>query len=76
MFGLAAPEQTTEEFLASISRDGQFDSRTKKLFSSFLEHCDLVKFARYAPETQEIQQTFNVTRAFIEETKPVEKNGV
>ncbi len=75
-FGLAAPEQTTDEFLASISRDGHFDSRTQELLGSFLEHCDMVKFARHAPETAEIQRTFNITRDFIEETKPEEKNGI
>jgi hypothetical protein len=68
-FGLTAPEQTTEEFLVAVSRDDQFDTRTRELLGSYLEHCDLVKFAKYAPETAEIQRSFNVTRDFIEQTK-------
>ena len=75
-FGISAPEQTTEEFLLSISRDSVFDSKTKNLLASFLEHCDMVKYARYAPETAEIKQAFNVTRDFIEATKQENKNGV
>lgn len=75
-FGLCAPEQTTEEFLQSISQNGVFDSKTQKLLASFLDHCDMVKYARYAPETAEIQQAFNVTRDFIEGTKQENKNGI
>jgi len=75
-FGLSAPEQTTEEFLLSISKNGYFDSKTQQCFSSFLEHCDMVKFAKYAPETAEIQQAFNVTRDFIEGTKQETRNGI
>ena len=74
-FGLSAPEQTTDEFLSSISRDGYFHSGTQDLLKSFLEHCDLVKFARYVPETDEINRTFNVTRDFIEQTKQEVKDA-
>jgi len=68
-FGLHAPEQTTEEFLDGISRDGFFDLRRRMLLAAFLEHCDLVKFAKYGPTPDEIQQAFTSATTFIDETK-------
>ena len=41
----------------------------KALLNTFLNHCDLVKFAEYQPQTDDIQKTFDSCKAFIEETK-------
>ncbi len=68
-FGIHAPEQTTEEFLEAVSRDHVFDTSTRNTLKEFLSHCDMVKFAKYRPETGEIQKTFDITRDFIEQTK-------
>ncbi len=68
-FGLHAPEQTTEEFLGAIARDGHFDLRRRTLLREFLEHCDLVKFAKYGPSAREIEGAFTSTTTFIDETK-------
>ncbi len=68
-FGIHAPEQTTEEFLEAVSRNGVFDIPTKDTLKRFLSHCDMVKFAKYRPEISEIQKTINITRDFIEQTK-------
>ena len=68
-FGIRAPEETTEEFLQAIVHEKRFDDPTKDILKKFLEHCDLVKFARYVPLSEEIQKTFNITRDFIEKTK-------
>jgi hypothetical protein len=76
-FGLHAPEQTTEEFLADIARDGVFDLPRRTLLKSFLEHCDLVKFATYGPTPDEIQGAFTAAATFVDETKEeVTRGGV
>jgi LPXTG-motif cell wall-anchored protein len=74
-FGLRAPEQTTQEFLAEISRDGFFDLRRRTLLSDFLGHCDLVKFAKYGPTNEEIERVFTSATTFIEETKEASATG-
>jgi len=68
-FGLHAPEQTTEEFLGAIAHDGHFDLRRRTLLGEFLEHCDLVKFAKYGPSAHEIEGAFTSATTFIDETK-------
>ena len=68
-FHLKAPEQTTEEFLGSIQSDNAFNTAEKSLLKDFLIHCDLVKFARFQPETGDIQQTFDSCKAFITDTR-------
>jgi len=68
-FGLHAPEQTTEEFLFGLENAQKFPEKYKTLLKVFLNHCDLVKFAEYQPETEDIQNTFNSCRSFIEGTE-------
>ncbi len=68
-FGLHAPEQTTEEFLAGIDKGNQLPEKYNPLLKNFLVHCDLVKFAEHQPTTEDIQKTFDSCKAFIAETK-------
>ena len=41
----------------------------KESLEEFLTHCDLVKFAKHTPVTEQIQQTFDLVKEFIEKTK-------
>ncbi len=68
-FGLHAPEQTTEEFLAALGSDATLAPGHKSLLKNFLLHCDLVKFAAHEPSTEDIQKTFDSCKNFIGETK-------
>ncbi len=68
-FGLRAPEQTTEEFLIELRQGQPFGPAHQQLLQSFLEHCDLVKFAELQPSRDEAQATVAVCRRFIDETK-------
>jgi hypothetical protein len=68
-FGLRAPEQTTEEFLFGLENAPDFPDNYKTLLKKFLNHCDLVKFAEYQPGIEDIQNTFNSCRSFIEGTE-------
>lgn len=68
-FGLRAPEQTTEEFLAELGRSQPFAPAHKELLQSFLEHCDLVKFAEMEPTRGEAETAVALCRQFVDETK-------
>lgn len=68
-FNLKAPEQTTEEFLEAIVENNTLDSKYKGLLKDFLTHCDLVKFAKYTPQADEISNIYTAAKEFVEQTK-------
>ncbi len=41
----------------------------KRVVEEFLTHCDLVKFAKHDPTTDQLQRTFDLVKDFIERTK-------
>ena len=67
-FDLKAPERTTEEFLQEAGSTSLLSDDHKEMLGKFLQHCDMVKFARYGPTKEEIQKTFDLTMEFIEAT--------
>jgi hypothetical protein len=67
-FGLRAPEQTTEEFLISALATGGLIAAHRDLLEAFLQHCDLVKFARYCPTPSAMEETFESAKSFVEHT--------
>lgn len=68
-FRLKAPEMTTEEFLNSLKDTSRLSLEQKGLLGEFLNACDLVKFAKYAPSRPEADTVFETAKKFIEETK-------
>ncbi|MBW8039848.1 MAG: protein BatD [Planctomycetes bacterium] len=72
-FNLRAPERTTEEFLIELAGAEVLGANDKEDLGEFLIHCDLVKFARHNPATEQIQKTFDLVKNFIEKTKSDEK---
>ena len=66
-----APERTTEEFLTEMAITGKLEEKHKQLIRNFLEHCDLVKYAKYGPDNQEIEDTFNSAKTLVDETREV-----
>ena len=70
-FTIRAPEMTTEEFLFKLQEATLLTGNHKNLLKVFLKECDMVKFARYGPGVEEIDNSFNAAWRFIEETKPV-----
>jgi hypothetical protein len=67
-FGLRAPEQTTEEFLVSALATGGLIAAHRDLLEVFLQHCDLVKFARHRPTLSAMAETFESAKIFVEHT--------
>ncbi len=74
-FKLRAPELTTPEFLETIKKSNQLTSEHKLLLKEFLVCCDLVKFAKYGPSEKEIEDSAEIVRKFVDETKVVEQEG-
>ncbi len=60
-----APEQTTEEFLAAISRDHRFAGAIHELLQRFLESADRVKFAAYHPSAEAIETAIRTAREYL-----------
>jgi hypothetical protein len=72
-FNLAAPEMTTEEFLAALARErGAVPYDAYKL-SEFLEACDLVKYAALQVRSEDGQQALGIARAFVDATAAAEQ---
>jgi hypothetical protein len=71
-FQLRAPEQTTEEFLEQLKTSDALKPEYKLELRKFLEHCDLVKFARYQPSDEQINESLTMAEEFVEKTKSLE----
>lgn len=71
-FGLKAPEMTTPEFLWSLKTTTELDPEHKGTLDEFLNFCDAVKFAKYGPTADEIEQGYSLVRKFVDETRPAE----
>jgi hypothetical protein len=63
---IRAPEQTTEEFLASASRDPRFTAEVVRRLKAFLEAADLVKFAAHRPDSAAVTRAVGTAREYVE----------
>jgi len=68
-FSIKASEMTTEEFLIYLQHSQVFNGQQQRLWKEFLEACDMVKFAKYAPAMAEGEQGFHIAKKIIDETK-------
>ena len=75
-FKLMAPERTTEEFLIEMTVTGKLSGAHKELVGDFLEHCDMVKFAAYGPDSREIESSFSSAKKLVDETKVVIQENI
>lgn len=66
--GVRAPEQTTEEFLTEMesNRAPFFDDATRRDLAGFLEFSDLVKFAKFRPTVDEIDDGCRKARKVVD----------
>lgn len=72
-FGLAAAEQTSEEFIRALQTDPQMPAEHRGTLRDFVAACDPVKYARYRPGAEEIEVVFNAARDFILGTQQRER---
>jgi hypothetical protein len=69
-FHFHAPERTTEEFMEELQGSELLSDGHKGLLEKFLAHCDLVKFARYQPEWDELEGLLASAFQLVKETEP------
>ena len=70
-FGLKAPDQTTEEFLADLPKNAELDERHKGSLAGFLTGCDLVKFAKFEPARADLEALHAAALDLVLQTAPV-----
>jgi hypothetical protein len=68
-FGLRSPELTTEEFLSVASTSPDLSAEHRAMLGGFLEQADLVKFAGFLPDPEQVEQSIDAARRFLEETR-------
>lgn len=67
-FRLKAPEQTTEEFVITLGHTPMFSPEHKELLKNFLNHADLIKFAKITPTEAETMDSVQSCRNFVQVT--------
>jgi hypothetical protein len=71
-YGIQAPEQTTEEFIArGVEQHSQL-AEHKVVLTRFMEYADLIKFAKQSANAEDAQKGFDFLKSFIENTQEVE----
>ena len=68
-YKLQATSQTSPEFLASIADSPRFSPEDKKLLATFLERCDMLKFARISAHAEENGELLGAATAFVQGTR-------
>jgi len=68
-FTLRASERTTEEFLVELQSSQHLTVDQKQSLGSFLESCDLVKFARFEPTETTLRQLHDAALRLVDETQ-------
>ncbi len=65
-FRLPATNQTSPEFLAAISDSPSFSDADRSLLAGFLEHCDMIKFARIDATAEDSTKLLESAFAFVQ----------
>jgi hypothetical protein len=63
--GIRAPEQTTEEFLQSITADPEFATDVVDRLKEFMEAADLVKYAAHKPSEEMVKTSLRTAVDYI-----------
>ena len=70
-YGIAAMEYTTSELLAALNAR-QVGHEESRVVRELFEECDMVKFARFTPETHRQSLSLREGREIVERTRPPE----
>ncbi len=68
-FNIRAPHMSTEEFLYYLGITGHLNETQNIALKEFLNSCDMVKFAKYAPTISEAQKNFELAKKLVEDTR-------
>ena len=72
MAGRGSSGPAVETFSSQPLNSPVLPETDKQDLAEFLNHCDLVKFAKHQPTQEQIQTTFDLVKGFIEKTKSME----
>ena len=64
-FGLAAPRQTTEEFLLSLHQSLRFVASEQESLADFLRHADFLKYAQGAATPEQRLALIGAAESFV-----------
>lgn len=67
-YGLRARRMTTQEFLLASLNSKAIGEEERSLLHDFLSKCDMVKFARYTPIPEELEEVYRSAKRFIDGT--------
>ncbi len=70
-FQILALDRTTLEIKQEL-KGAKIDLKIIELINSFLQDCDLVKFAKFIPKAERIDDHLNQATEIVEQTKPKE----
>jgi hypothetical protein len=68
-FNIRAPHMSTEEFLYYLGISGHLSETQKTALKEFLNSCDMVKFAKYAPTIKEALNNFDLAKRLVDDTR-------
>jgi hypothetical protein len=71
-FNIRAPEMTSEEFLLYLVDFPNISDEHKKMLKEFLDHCDMVKFAKYRADDKEMTQSLDYAYKLVRDTTLLE----
>lgn len=71
-FGVGAMEMTTDQLMRNIGDVAEISDRNRMDLQTVLSDSDLVKFAKFTPETEQNDGDLQRCYAFVNDTKPVE----
>ncbi len=68
-FNIRALHMSTEEFLYYLGITGHLNETQKIALKDFLNSCDMVKFAKYAPTINEALKNFDLAKRLVDDTR-------
>jgi hypothetical protein len=67
-YGISALERTTDEIIREFRSLG-LEKSEETMIGEFLDDCDLVKFAKYAPTPSDVEEDFISAKTFVIQTR-------
>lgn len=67
-FKLNAPDETTEEIVEELSTSTDLSGAQQNMLKAFMRQADLVKFAKGVPDRTTMEEAFETTKSFVNET--------
>lgn len=74
-FGLASMGDTSYELLEALERQTPMGQEDRAQLASFLEACDLAKFAKAQPDEPQMMGLVDSARGLVTKTKPAPQGG-